>query len=137
MEIPYDVKVLECGTAFIWKGEDGNVYVKCKLNSFITLETQKKLYVNIKNAAGNTPCGLIVSLVGITNMTKESRDYSGSEEHVGFISATALLISNPLTQILGNFFMGLNKPVFPTKLFRDLDAAKLWLQDPAITYKPK
>ncbi len=39
-----------------------------------------------------------------------------------------LLIGSPVSRVIGNFFMGLNKPIYPTKLFTDPQKAIRWLQ---------
>jgi hypothetical protein len=43
-------------------------------------------------------------------------------------SAAALLIGSPLTRAIGNFFMGLNKPLIPTRLFTSETEALAWLK---------
>ncbi|MBL4862144.1 MAG: hypothetical protein JKY09_03890 [Crocinitomicaceae bacterium] len=128
MNLPNDINVSECTNAFIWKGVDDIVYIKNKPGIYIELETHKEAFETIKQVCDGQCCGLVVDLVGIHGITKASRDYSGSKEHLDYVSGAALLISNPVTKILGNFFMGLNKPNFPTQLFTDIDQAEKWLK---------
>ncbi len=37
------------------------------------------------------------------------------------------VISSPVSRVIGNFFMGLNKPISPTRLFTDPHKAIQWL----------
>ncbi len=44
------------------------------------------------------------------------------------VSAVAILVANPLSRMMGNFFMNVNKPKAPTRLFDDEAAAVEWLK---------
>lgn len=48
---------------------------------------------------------------------------------VDMVSAVALLVSTPLSRMMGNFFVTVNKPVAPTRLFDDEASALAWLQE--------
>jgi hypothetical protein len=39
----------------------------------------------------------------------------------------ALLVGSPVTRVIGNFFIGLNKPRWPVRLFRSESDALAWL----------
>lgn len=46
-----------------------------------------------------------------------------------FDSPLPLLLQSPaLTRAIDNFFMGLNKPLFPTRLFTSEEEALTWLK---------
>jgi hypothetical protein len=44
-------------------------------------------------------------------------------------SATALIISSPLSRAIGNFFLGLNRTSMPTRLFTSEADALAWLSE--------
>lgn len=44
------------------------------------------------------------------------------------LHATAMIIDGTLSEMIGNFFINLNKPVAPTKLFTNEAAAVAWLK---------
>lgn len=73
----------------------------------------------------NYPCLFDVSPV--KEITKEARDYMANEGN-DFVLASALLINSPLLKMMGNFFITVNKPKNPTKLFNNKDEALQWLQ---------
>ena len=127
MNIPDNVKVSECTNALVWRGADGFIYINNKKGVSIDIDNHKETFTIIRELCRGKRCGLIVDFVGIKSMTKESRDYSGSNEHLSYVRAVAILISNSFTRILANFFMGLNKPVFPTQLFTKEEEAISWL----------
>lgn len=45
------------------------------------------------------------------------------------VSAVALLVSTPLSRMMGNFFLAVSKPMAPTRLFDDEAAAVAWLKE--------
>jgi len=82
----------------------------------------------IRNSMGKQKTRVVIDITGIVEITKESRDYFANERTASIQRATALLISSPVNRIIGNFFMGLNKPLTPTKLFTDHQKAIKWLK---------
>jgi hypothetical protein len=42
--------------------------------------------------------------------------------------AVAVLVGSPLSRVIGNFFVGFNRPPVPTRLFTSEDEALLWLR---------
>ena len=71
---------------------------------------------------------VLIDMTAVSEITKEARDYYANERTGSVQRATALLISSPVSRAIGNFFMGLNKPIYPTKLFTDPQKAIRWLQ---------
>ncbi|MBL4862435.1 MAG: hypothetical protein JKY09_05395 [Crocinitomicaceae bacterium] len=128
MKIPIDARVNECTIAYIWKGEDGYIYVKHKENVHIRFELQMEAFAITKSLITNKPSGVIIDLKGIHSIDKKSRDYPGLESHEEYTFGVALLISSRLSKLFGNFFMGFNKAKFPTKLFTDIDEGRKWLK---------
>jgi hypothetical protein len=43
------------------------------------------------------------------------------------VSAVALIVGTPLSRVIGNFFLSVNKPVFPTRMFDNEASALAWL----------
>jgi hypothetical protein len=44
------------------------------------------------------------------------------------VSAVALVAGTPLSRMMGNFFLGVNKPPYPTRLLDSETPALAWLQ---------
>lgn len=70
---------------------------------------------------------VLIDMTSMTEISREARDYFANERTASIQRATALLIGSPVSRVIGNFFMGLNKPVSPTKLFTDPQKAIQWL----------
>ena len=63
----------------------------------------------------------------LKGMSRDARVYFAGPQTAEVESAAALLIHSPLGRAVGNFFLGLNKPLFPTRLFTSESDALAWL----------
>ena len=77
------------------------------------------------------PCPTLIRINRVAGVTREARLYfSESEDNQAVVSRVALLIDSPLSRLIGNFFIGINRAPFPTKLFTRLNEAEAWLAAP-------
>lgn len=70
---------------------------------------------------------VLIDMGVVTEINKEARDYFANERTASIQRATALLTNSNISRVIGNFFLGLNKPISPTKLFTDANEAIKWL----------
>lgn len=68
---------------------------------------------------------LLVNLHGAGPQDRPARAEFARRDDV--VSAVALIVDTPLSRILGNFYLSVNKPIAPTRLFDDEAAAVAWL----------
>ena len=59
----------------------------------------------------------------------DARAYGNSEAVRSITTAMAMLTDSLLSVILGNFFIGINRPDYPTKLFKCPEKAIEWLKE--------
>jgi hypothetical protein len=78
------------------------------------------------NAGGKRP--VLVDLRAIKSQTAEARAYLAGPEGSAICQAVGLLIGSPVSRVLGNFYLGLNKPLVPTRLFTSEEEAQAWLR---------
>lgn len=64
---------------------------------------------------------------GVVSMTKEAREYLASSEGTTGIRAAAIVLKSVFGSFLGNFFLSVNKPEMPVKIFTRRDTAVRWL----------
>ncbi|QCK15419.1 DUF7793 family protein [Mangrovivirga cuniculi] len=76
----------------------------------------------------NIPKPLLCNLSNVIRMSKECRKHFAGEDHAQTFTKCALIVTNPISRIIGNFFLGLNKPLKPTRIFLDRDKALEWLK---------
>lgn len=69
---------------------------------------------------------LLVDIRDVEQIDAKARRYHATESGQYF-TAVALLVDSPLSRVIGNFFLGLNRPAYPLQLFSDESAAIEWL----------
>lgn len=119
---------VEVRTHLIWLEDDGIVRVKVKPNIEISLQDAQVAIRAVSNVCGGKRCPALVDMRGLVGMDRGARLYFAGEETAKVESAAALIIESPLSKAVGNFFMGLNKPIIPTRLFTSEEAALAWLK---------
>ena len=114
----------------VWMDEDGVLYQDYSPGTVLKLEDsleELKIYRTTFCKEEKRP--IIVDLSNIKTVSKESRDIYSSQEMGDTISAAALIVSNPVNRIMGNFYMGINKTKMPVRMFSGTRDAKNWLKD--------
>jgi hypothetical protein len=79
--------------------------------------------------AGGRPMPVLVDLRPIRSQTAEARAHFASVHTTRVATAVALLIGSPVSRVIGNFFLRLNRPEAPTRLFDSEEAARAWLHE--------
>lgn len=120
---------IETKTAKIILIEDGFIRYNVLPGVEVTLEDTKE-YVRIPTELTKGKKLLnLTDLREVKSITREARDYLAGEEATKITTACALLISSPLSKVVGNIFLGLNRPTYPTKLFTSEEKAIAWLRE--------
>jgi hypothetical protein len=70
---------------------------------------------------------ILVDLRPIRSQSAEARAVFAGPDATAVSLAVALVIGSPLTRVLGNFFLGFNRPAMPTRLFTSIAEAEVWL----------
>ncbi len=78
------------------------------------------------------PCSCVVIMENILAQESEARR-AYQEIDPKQVYAAGLVVASPLSRALGSFFMGLARPIAPTKLFDSVENAVEWLK----TMRPK
>jgi hypothetical protein len=71
----------------------------------------------------------VVDLTNIKTVSKESRNIYSGDEMGNILKAAALIVGNPVSRIMGNFYMGINKTKMPVRMFTRISDAKKWLKE--------
>ena len=106
--------------------EDGVCYIVVLTDSF-TLEMAKECVRERMRISGGKSYPMLSDSRNVVDFEKEAREYLALNDHVLNLNAGAILIKNQLQKILGNFFLFINKPPVPTRLFTDSEEALVWL----------
>jgi hypothetical protein len=71
---------------------------------------------------------ILVDVTSVESTTKEARDYYSGPDVAPYCSGLAFIVKSPLSRVIANFFMALNKPHYPIKLFTEEKKAIHWLK---------
>lgn len=109
---------------------DASGIAKCIVfkDVFMSEDEAKENIEAIKKITNGKRVPVMVDIRLAKGSTKQARAYLASEEVGQVQSACALIIGSSLSQLIGNFFLGLNKTKFPVKLFNDEEKAVEWLK---------
>ena len=107
---------------------EGIVLTKVQDGADIQIEDARQNTVKVINVTSGKVCPMLVDTRNIRSISKEARDHFSMRDRKGHVNSIGILIHSPLSRIIGNFFMGLNKPTVPTKLFTDQRTAMAWLK---------
>ncbi len=121
-------KAIELRTYYTWMGEDGIGRTVVKKNSEVTFADAKENSAAVNSLCQGTKFPLLIDSRDIKSIEKQARDYFSLKGRESNVNSFAIIIASPLSRIVGNFFMGLNKPTVPVKLFTDEREAISWLK---------
>lgn len=82
----------------------------------LDLASAKEVVSDRLKAQGNMSYPVMCDIRGLRSVDKEARDYlakQGSQQ----VSAVALIVGSPARKVMSNFYLAVNKPEVPTKLF--------------------
>ena len=73
------------------------------------------------------PTPLLADIRTLRGVSLGVRTHMSSERAGRYLSRVALVADSPLTRTIGNFFMRLNRPPFPLRIFDAEEEALRWL----------
>lgn len=75
------------------------------------------------------PRPTMVLMQDLARVEREARAVFASEEYMRRLSSqTALVVGSPVSRVIANFFVGLNRPMYPCKVFDQPAQAVAWLR---------
>lgn len=116
---------VESASAICWL-EDGIIFI---FNKYAAVHGKHNATENVEQCdrlSGPMAKTLLMDITGIQSMSREARQAYASACD-GKVNAIALIVSSPANRLLGNFFLGFNKPSAPVQLFSTVQQARQWL----------
>ena len=120
--------IIKTRTANIWLDELGIIHAVVNDDVELTLDDAIENVEGIKKVAKKVPVVVLSDIRNISSASKEHRNYFSSEKAAEVIGAVAMLINSPLSKVLGNVFLKINKPPYQGKLFTSENEAMEWLK---------
>lgn len=122
--------MIETRTTRIWL--DDNDIVRIVTKPGITKQTLSDAVENM-DALEKVRLGkrrpLFVDIRAAMSTDSEGRKYYSRPELADLFTACAFIVGSPISRVIGSFFLGLNKPPFPVRLFTSDEGALDWLEE--------
>jgi hypothetical protein len=110
-------------------GDDGIVRTRMQPGVFdLDLTDAQDVIRAVGSLCGGVRRPALVDLRELRSMSRDCRKYFAGAQTAEVEAAVALLVVSPVARAVGNFFMGLNKPLIPTRLFTLEADALAWLR---------
>ena len=122
-------EAIEVRVGRVWLGTDGILRFYIDLpHAEVTLEDAQEAVAAYHAASRGKKRPLLTDARNVKSTDRPARVYSASEAVGSVASAVAILIDSPLGKVLGNFFMRVSKPRYPSRLFTSEEEAMNWLK---------
>lgn len=115
--------------ADVFAEADGTVILRFRPQSRATLESVPEVIrAHVAAARGARRCAL-ADVRGMTSLDLAARQMAAGPEVEAVTSRMAILVDNPVSRILGNFFLRVSRPRYPTRVFTEEALARRWLSE--------
>jgi hypothetical protein len=121
-------EVIQTRTQRGWLRADGILQFECLPGAEMHLADAEENNKTALYLTGGRALPALINIINIKSISKEARDYYSSDATKEAESAVAMLLGSPVSRVIGNFFLGLNRSVVPTRLFTSELEAIQWLK---------
>ncbi|MFM1875428.1 MAG: hypothetical protein RL266_1165 [Bacteroidota bacterium] len=114
---------------------EGVVLAKVIHNVDIDLDRAKTYHALVKYLSRGAEHCTVIDLSGISSISPEARAYlQKTSSEWGKTIAVALVTSTFTARIIAGFFLSVNKPSYPVKVFTDTLEAQQWARNEYLKY---
>ncbi len=107
--------------------QEGVVHAKVLYGIEINLEKAKTYHALVQYLTKDTAHSTVIDLSGVSAISPEAREFlQNKSSQWGKTIAVALVTSTFTARVIGNFFLTINKPSYPVKIFTDPLIAQHW-----------
>jgi hypothetical protein len=118
--------------AYAWEpiDADGVAIFRLLTSAPFTLDLARVTIADLIALTGGKRVPIVADIRRSKGMTAEARAFFGNPNPP--YSALAILAGSPVTRMIANFFIGLNRPSVPTQIFTDEGKARAWSRRHAV-----
>lgn len=113
----------------MWIDEFGILRTVMKEGMHVTLQDAEAHIAAGLELTGGNKHPILVNFQNIKSMDRSARAFYAGSNTTRLEKAVAIVIGSPIGQIIGNFFIGLNRSTVPTRLFTSEETAMEWLKE--------
>lgn len=131
MEVPKDGDVIEVTAFWTWMGDDGICRTKVKPGAEIEIQhaLENSEATNSIHQRLQEDFALLVDATDIKSMSREAREHFSMNKRETHLTALAIITGSPVSRVIANFFMGIQKQRVICRTFTDESKAIKWLQE--------
>jgi hypothetical protein len=126
VEVPKNA--IDIAAYWTWMGADGIARTKVKPHFDVTLTHARENSVVVNSLIKDKKFPLMVDVRDINSITREAREFFTTRGRETNINSMAVIIRSTISRVIGNFFLGIDKPAVPTRLFDNEHEAETWLK---------
>jgi hypothetical protein len=108
--------------------KDGILFGTYKKGLKMNLEVAKDIVKARLEFTGGKNVPAIIYNQGVVSMDKPARDFLASPDGTKGLKAAAMMLDSAFSSFLGNFYLSVNKPPMPVRIFTNTKAALGWIQ---------
>lgn len=120
---------LETDKGRFWYDDRG--FVQCEVlpdtDQSYELDDAKAFLAAIARVSGGARTPILADMRGVTSVSRPARLHLSSSAAAAVVTAVALVVESRVSKIIGNFFVTVNAPPFPTRLFVTVEQASAWI----------
>ena len=114
--------------ADLWMDDDNIIHIHFKTTDEHGIDEARVVVSAHNQLAAGQPCLVLANIQDVkVGADRAARKYYVSEESSKYKLGMAMLVQSPMQRMLGNIFVKLSRPPYPTRLFSQADKAKEWL----------
>lgn len=127
--------------------ETGSAFISLYNDRIMEVKVRKNMHIELPEAAENdavvaqlNPTGeraLLLQIQGIFTISPEVLEKGASEASSKLFCAMAILIDKSSPGLIGQFYIKVNKPSRPTRMFTDRAEAIAWLEEQYLLNKKR
>lgn len=107
--------------------ETGVLIARVYPDMHIDLQRAKEYHSLVSYLSKNRPHTMVIDITSLNEMSPEARIYLQETSSKWGNTVAVALISNSITaKVISNFFLSINKPTYPVKVFANSLEAHLW-----------
>jgi hypothetical protein len=108
--------------------EDGIMYIRITSEHEETVPLVKQMVAKMGEMTNGKTVPVLARHEEFALPGKENRDYWAKKDSCPYSSADAFIINSMAMKLISNFYLSLNKPERPTRMFTDEESAVKWLK---------
>ena len=120
---------IETTVADLWMDTEGLIHIHFKPTTAHGAAEACEVVEAHNELAAGVPCLVLANIQGVTvGANRAARQHYVSPVSAKYKLGMAMLVQSPMQRMLGNIFLRINRPPYPTRIFSHEQEALQWLR---------